>query len=207
MVIVLSTYTTANTPIANASAMGSRNRALDELTRAGGDRVGVYGIENAQGKPIYVHAKTCVIDDVWLTIGSDNVNLRSWTFDSELTCAVLDEEHDARTPVTVRADADPARRLPRDVRLELAREHLGRAEGDDADLVDPDSYVAAFRDAAAALDAWHEGGRRGERPPGQLRTYRVTPVPPRDRLLGGLVYRYADDPDGRPRRLRGTDRF
>lgn len=207
MIVVLSTYTTADTPIANASAMGSRNRALSELQRAGGDRVGVYGIENAQGVPIYVHAKTCMIDDVWMTIGSDNVNLRSWTFDSELCCAVLDDEHDQRAPLSLRSDADPARCLPRRTRLDLAREHLGRAEGDDADLLEPAAMAEAFRASAAALDAWHEGGRTGPRPPGQLRTYQPMTIPRRDRALGSLVYHLADDPDGRPRRLRGTDRF
>ncbi len=37
-----------------------------------------------------MHAKVCVIDDEWATVGSDNVSLRSWTHDSELTCAVFD---------------------------------------------------------------------------------------------------------------------
>jgi phosphatidylserine/phosphatidylglycerophosphate/cardiolipin synthase-like enzyme len=26
------------------------------------------------GAPIYVHAKVCVIDDTWATVGSDNFN-------------------------------------------------------------------------------------------------------------------------------------
>ena len=36
----------------------------------------------------------CVIDDVWMMVGSDNLNLRSWTHDSELSCAVIDEDRD-----------------------------------------------------------------------------------------------------------------
>ena len=73
-----------------------RKQALDELRAAGGARVGVYGIENHAGTPIYVHAKVCVVDDVWATVGSDNINLRSWTHDSELSCAVLDDRLDLR---------------------------------------------------------------------------------------------------------------
>ena len=42
------------------------------------------------GYPIYVHAKVCVIDDVWASVGSDNFNRRSWSSDSEIACAVQD---------------------------------------------------------------------------------------------------------------------
>ena len=64
--------------------------AVRLLRKAGGDRVAVYGLENKAGTPVYVHAKVCVIDDTWSIIGSDNFNRRSWTHDSELSCAVLD---------------------------------------------------------------------------------------------------------------------
>ena len=47
---------------------------------------------------MYVHAKVCVVD-VWAIVGSDNLNLRSWTHDSELSCAVLDATRDARARV------------------------------------------------------------------------------------------------------------
>ena len=61
----------------------------------------MYGVENHAGTPVYVHAKVCVVDDVWAAVGSDNVNRRSWTHDSELSCAVLDEERDLRAPRVV----------------------------------------------------------------------------------------------------------
>ena len=51
----------------------------------------VFDVENHEGTPVYVHAKVCVIDDIWATVGSDNLNRRSWTHDSELSCAVLDD--------------------------------------------------------------------------------------------------------------------
>ena len=42
------------------------------------------------GTPVYVHAKTCIVDDTWATVGSDNFNRRSWTHDSELSAVVID---------------------------------------------------------------------------------------------------------------------
>ena len=62
------------------------DRALPRCCAAGGDRVAVYGIENHAGTPVYVHAKVCVVDDIWAAVGSDNFNRRSWTHDSELSC-------------------------------------------------------------------------------------------------------------------------
>src|SRR4029450_7274 len=48
--------------------------ARGTVRAAGGDRVAVYDLENQLGTPIYVHAKVCVIDDVWAAVGSDNLN-------------------------------------------------------------------------------------------------------------------------------------
>jgi phosphatidylserine/phosphatidylglycerophosphate/cardiolipin synthase-like enzyme len=181
-----------NPAVAAAQAYG-RRLALDTLRRAGGDRVGTYGIENHLGTPIYVHAKVCVIDDVWATVGSDNFNLRSWTYDSELTCAIYDP-----------TEGDG---LPRRMRLALNREHLGRSEGDDGDLLDPIATFTAFAKAAQELDAWHEGGRVGSRPPGRLRTYRPPQVDRWLRMPARLLYRAVCDPDGRPNRLRLRHHF
>ena len=49
-----------------------------------------YGLESPDGVPVYVHAKVCIIDDQWASVGSDNINRRSWTHDSEVTAAVCD---------------------------------------------------------------------------------------------------------------------
>ena len=49
--------------------------AWEALREAGGDRFAMFDIENSEGTPIYVHAKVCVVDDHWMTIGSDNLNL------------------------------------------------------------------------------------------------------------------------------------
>ncbi|WP_168583552.1 phospholipase D family protein [Gephyromycinifex aptenodytis] len=205
MIVVLSTYTMADTRAAKAGTMWSRVEALRDLYRAGGDRVGVYGLENHWGTPVYVHSKFCVVDDVWMTVGSDNVNRRSWTYDSEITCAVLDETRDEREPCTLRADGDQARSLPRETRLRLFREHLDR--NDDAGLIDPATAFKAFRESAARLDAWHAAGRLGTRPPGRVRTYPLPEITPLEKAFGKVAYRFVEDPDGRPRRLRGTNRF
>ena len=79
----------------------------------------------ATGTPIYVHAKVCVVDDVLMVVGSDNLNRRSWTHDSEISCAVIDAELDEREPIDPGGLGDGARRLARDTRLRLWREHLG----------------------------------------------------------------------------------
>jgi len=42
-----------------------RQQAIDVLKRAAGHRVAVYSLENSKGYPVYVHAKVCVIDDLW----------------------------------------------------------------------------------------------------------------------------------------------
>ena len=86
--------------------------AWNLLRDAGGDRCALFDLENADGTPIYVHAKVCVVDDQWMTIGSDNLNRRPWTHDSEVTCAVV----------------DPGGDLPRSVRTSLWAEHLGMSQ-------------------------------------------------------------------------------
>ena len=76
-----------------------RQQAIETCRQAAPQRVHIFDVENHAGTPVYVHAKVCVIDDVWACVGSDNFNRRSWTHDSELSCAVLDDTRDdARTP-------------------------------------------------------------------------------------------------------------
>lgn len=179
-----------------------REQAVQVLLDAAGDRVHIYDIENRAGVPIYVHAKICVIDDVWASVGSDNLNRRSWSHDSEITCAVLDEELDTRAPLDPAGLGDRARRFARDLRLELWREHLGRAKGDDQDLLDPVEAVAAFTQAALALEGWYAGGRLGNRPPGRLRPHPRVRLPGLTRLWAAPFYRAVYDPDARSAGMR-----
>jgi phosphatidylserine/phosphatidylglycerophosphate/cardiolipin synthase-like enzyme len=184
-----------------------RQQALAQVRAAGGDRVAIYGIENHAGTPVYVHAKVCVVDDVWASVGSDNVNRRSWTHDSELSCAVLDATLDGREPRAIDRFGEGARRFARDLRLELAREHLDRAEGDDADLLDPAAAFEAFARTAEGLEQWHAGGRQGPRPPGRVRPYRQDRIPRRTLAWANPLYRTVYDPDGRPWALRRGNEF
>ena len=104
-----------------------------------------------------------------------------------------------------------ARRL----RLALAAEHLDRPfdpevdAGDEAsllrvmaDCVDPLGQFKAYAEAADALEAWHQGGRRGPRPPGRLRPLRFPHMGPLTRAVALPQYLVLHDPDGRPRPLR-----
>ncbi len=172
-----------------------RRRAMHVLLRSAPDRVAVYGLENRAGTPVYVHAKACVVDDTWTTIGSDNLNRRSWTHDSELSAVVLDR------------DGDYGRRL----RLRLASEHLDRGPGDLADVVSdcvqPADMFATYAASAARLDAWHDDDCTGPRPAGRLRRLEPPSLGLLRRAVATPPYALLHDPDGRPRRLRHADEF
>jgi phosphatidylserine/phosphatidylglycerophosphate/cardiolipin synthase-like enzyme len=191
VIAVIPRYPDEDGRVTRAAELVGRARAMRSLRRAGGDRFAVYGLENQQSTPVYVHAKVFVVDDVWAVVGSDNVNLRSWTFDSELSCAVL----------------DPSGRYARDLRLTLAREHLDRADGDDSDLCDPVRVFDAFAASARELDGWHAAGRVGPRPPGRLRGYRLPRLTGLTERLVEPVYRFVCDPDGRSAELRRRGEF
>jgi phosphatidylserine/phosphatidylglycerophosphate/cardiolipin synthase-like enzyme len=174
-----------------------RQRAIDRLIDAAPERVAAYGLENHAGVPVYVHAKVCVVDDTWASTGSDNFSRRSWTHDSELTAVVLDESY------------------ARDLRLALAAEHLDRLENVDArgwdeamaDCLDPAGMFAAYAEHAARLDAWHDAGRSGERPPGRLRRLPIPQLSALQRLWAAQPLDRIHDPDGRPPALRRADDY
>ena len=191
----------------NESAMLGHAEALAMVREAGGDRVQVLDVENLQGLPVYVHAKLCVVDDVWVAVGSDNFNTRSWTHDSELTAAVLDSERDQRAPTDPGGLGDGARRFARELRLTILREHLGIDQDDD--LLDPERAADTVRKSAAELDAWHDNGCHGPRPAGRLRSHPIGKegkLPASQRWFTAPIYRSFLDPDGRPldMRLRRT---
>jgi len=171
-----------------------RERAMRVLKDAGGPRVAIYSLENAAGTPIYVHAKICVIDDRWACVGSDNANRRSWTHDSELSCAVLD------------VDSDLVNSWANSLRIKLANEHLGES-AIGGDLNDPIQTFEIFRKSATDLDAWHANGSHGPRPTGHLRTYTQPALGRWTRLWAFPIYRLLYDPDGRTFRMRRAHRF
>jgi phosphatidylserine/phosphatidylglycerophosphate/cardiolipin synthase-like enzyme len=192
LVAVVPLYPDVTGRFSSAAEYLGRDAAMAVLHRAGGDRVAVYGLENHHGTPVYVHAKVCIIDDCWATVGSDNLNLRSWTYDSELSCAILDESGDG---------------FPGQLRLALAREHTDRVGGDDADLRDPAAMVSAFAEAAHNLDQWHAAGRQGPRPIGRLRRYQPPVISSWVKPAASVIYRWLCDPDGRPPQLRRAGTF
>ncbi len=189
--------------------MVGRQQAIDACRRAGPDRVHVFDVENHEGTPVYVHAKVCVVDDVWASVGSDNFNRRSWTHDSELSCAVLDDTKDDREPFDPAGRGDGARVFARDLRLRLLREHLDRAAdgSEDDGLIDPDTAIETLTSAAQALDAWHANGRKGARPPGRLRPHTPERLSRLTRLWAVPAYRMVYDPDGRSYRARLKSRW
>ena len=69
--------------------------------------------EGEHYRPIYVHAKVAIIDDLWATVGSANLNNRGMRDDTEMNVATLDPD------------------LAPGLRLMLMAEHLGLAGDDD----------------------------------------------------------------------------
>ena len=193
--------------VATRAAELGQAEAMAMVRAAGGARVQVFDIENEENRPIYVHAKLCIVDDVWAAVGSNNFNTRSWTYDSELTAAILDDDRDLRAPADPAGLGDGARTFARRLRLELMREHLDcRDDPADTDLLDPDRAAETARRRADALDAWHADGRRGPRPPGRLRRHAPSAerkrLPARHRWITVPAYRLVLDPDGRPLGMR-----
>jgi phosphatidylserine/phosphatidylglycerophosphate/cardiolipin synthase-like enzyme len=163
----------------------ARHAQLDALRRLDSDRVAVYDLENENGVPIYVHAKVCIVDDTWMTCGSDNFNRRSWTNDSELTCAIDSPE------------------LARSLRHELWSEHLCTPSPD----LDPHTGFAQWKSVAASLDQWYAGNRQGLRPQGRVRAHHPQPLTRTQSLWAPWLARHLYDPDARPRAARRQNIF
>ena len=110
---------------------------------------------NAAGRiayrPVYVHAKVAIIDDVWWTAGSANLNSRGLRSDAEINISVLDAA------------------TSHDLRLRLWHEHL-RSERSEraADLEVP---IAGLKALQASAQANLERVRRGEPLAGHLLPY------------------------------------
>ena len=70
------------------------------------------------------------------------------------------------------------------------------------DCLDGPGMFTAYAESAARLDAWHDGGRAGERPPGRLRRLDPPDLNRLERLAALVPYLTLHDPDGRPKPLR-----
>jgi phosphatidylserine/phosphatidylglycerophosphate/cardiolipin synthase-like enzyme len=206
MIAVLPRHPDRDGPVSGPLNRIGQLEALRIVRAAGGDRVAFYDLENEAGWPIYVHAKLCVIDDVWMAVGSDNLNMRSWTHDSEVCCAVIDPSRDQRAPLDPAGLGDGARALPRNLRLALWREHLGPGVTDH-ELLDHRAGFEAWQQMAATLDAWPAGGRRGPRPPGRARRHDPPAIARFTARWAGPLYKFGVDPDGRPPDLKRSGSF
>jgi len=80
-------------------------------------------------RPIYVHAKVGIVDDLWSTVGSGNLNNRGMKDDTEMNVATIDSE------------------LTRKLRIRLQAEHLGLLEAND--LLILSRYLAKNKQSAA----------------------------------------------------------
>lgn len=81
-------------------------------------------------RPVYTHAKVAIVDDVWWTAGSANLNSRGLRSDAEINVAALDAT------------------VAHDLRLALWAEHLQPANDQLHDLLDPLVGLAALERAA-----------------------------------------------------------
>ncbi len=226
VVVVLPLVPDLAHPLAKAPQLYGRNLAMTTMLEAGGDRVAVFGLTNEHGLPIYVHSKTCVIDHRWASIGSDNLNRRSWTSDSEIACVGVDDRCDLDEPA-------PPDAFPRVLLRTLVAEHLGCRPEDVPE--EPEELFAAMVACAEALDEWYDAGEdrehgvrgivstrlhlpgrragrrraarraeagdvvsrdRGERPPGRLRRLRPPELTPAQERWAPALYYRLFDPQG-----------
>jgi phosphatidylserine/phosphatidylglycerophosphate/cardiolipin synthase-like enzyme len=120
-------YYTAKTlqAIRRARPSFELSRLLVTADDAAGDRHWV---------PVDVHAKIMIIDDVWVTVGSANINDRGFRTEGEINAVVLDEG------------------IAGDLRKRLMAEHLA---------LSPDDPV--LDDVDGAFDLWDAHGRENRR--------------------------------------------
>lgn len=141
----------------------ARVQLVREIAKAKhGDRLKVYYPRTKRGEPIYVHAKTAIVDDRLLRVGSANMNNRSMGLDSECDVTI-----DAALPANHGASPAIAR-----LRTSLIAEHLGVAEAD----------VAASFERTGSLIATIEALRGDGR---SLELLDLVPPGPLDEFIAG----------------------
>jgi phosphatidylserine/phosphatidylglycerophosphate/cardiolipin synthase-like enzyme len=122
----------------------ARVQLVREIAKARhGDRLKVYYPRTKRGEPIYVHAKTAIVDDRMIRVGSANMNNRSMGLDSECDVTI-----DAALPAN--AGVEP---VIRRLRESLIAEHLD---------VDPAEVARRFDETGSligAIETLRGGGR------------------------------------------------
>lgn len=148
LVVVLPLIPNDEGAAAEVPQLYGRSLAMNAIIEAAPDRVAVFGLTNEAGLPVYVHSKTCIIDHRWASVGSDNLNRRSWTSDSEIACTVVDDRGVLEGPA-------PQDSFPRTLLRSLAAEHLGCHPDEVPE--DPHDLFDAMVACADALDSWYSG--------------------------------------------------
>lgn len=132
------------------------------------DKVALLFPRNRAGKEIYVHSKHMIVDDVWMTVGSSNINYRGMTYDWEFDVGIIGRRLYEGGTSTVRNQ-----------RIEICRLLLGL----------PKAYSASLRDPYAVFRMLKAIEGQGSTP-----TYRLHPLPPMvEKLDPGYVKEVAGD--------------
>lgn len=108
-----------------------------------GDRVLVAHLVNEQQEPVYVHCKTIIADDLWMSIGSSNLNRRSMNYDTELNAASIDARIARGGHVSAR-----------DMRVRLMSEHLGLAFKERSLVEQPRDAFLLMKDVLSGNRPW-----------------------------------------------------
>lgn len=112
----------------------ARVQLVREIAKAKhGDRLKVYYPQTKRGEPIYVHAKTAIVDDRMIRVGSANMNNRSMGLDSECDVTI-----DTALPANKGAEPTIAR-----LRTSLIAEHLDVKE---------EEVAATFKRTGSLID-------------------------------------------------------
>jgi cardiolipin synthase A/B len=99
--------------IITAGVAGSTlDRLLRVASRTHFPRAVKAGVKIYEYQPAYLHAKTVVIDGRWVSIGSINIDNRSFALNSELNITALDRGLAARMLDVFRSDLAHSRQVP-----------------------------------------------------------------------------------------------
>ena len=105
------------------------------------ERVAILYARNRAGGDVYVHSKHMIVDDVWMSVGSANLNYRSTTYDFEINASVVGHLLDF-------GGSDLVRRQ----RIEVARRMLGLPAAYAPLIADPEVMFAQFKALEAKGD-------------------------------------------------------
>ncbi|MCU1230030.1 MAG: clsA, partial [Acidobacteria bacterium] len=148
------------------------------------DRVLIVHPVNDEKKPVYVHCKMIVADDLWMSIGSSNINRRSMTYDSELNAASIDGRIRRGAHFTAR-----------ELRTRQMTHHVGLDDLERPMTEDPARAFALFKAAITTPPAWLVDRLRLIAYDPKATHYGIQPAEYNELFLDALALLL--DPDGR----------